>query len=84
MPTLLFGSLIVSFHNVWSGIPLLLTLYGWALVLKAAVYLVAPKLGLTALNRITPERVRIFIVPGIFMLVLAALIAFHLAGGIGA
>lgn len=40
--TLLMGSLIVSFHNVWAGVPVLLTLIGWAYVLKAFVIFVNP------------------------------------------
>lgn len=28
--SLIFGSIVVAFHNVWSGIPLALTLVGWA------------------------------------------------------
>ena len=28
--SLSFGSLIVAFHNVWDGLPVILTLLGWA------------------------------------------------------
>jgi hypothetical protein len=35
--TLSVGALIVSFHNVWSGIPLILTVVGWAQVLKGVL-----------------------------------------------
>ena len=34
------GALIVSFHNVWQGSPLLLTLIGYSLLLKSIVYFV--------------------------------------------
>ena len=39
------GLIIVAFHNVWSGWGLLITLIGWALLLKGAVHLMFP--GLT-------------------------------------
>jgi hypothetical protein len=32
------GLLIASFHDVWTGIPLILTVYGWLLVLKGTLY----------------------------------------------
>ena len=35
--SLAFGSLIVAFHNVWQGLPMLLTIIGWAQVLKGLV-----------------------------------------------
>ncbi len=31
------GSIIVAFHPVWTGIPLVLTLFGWSQVLKAVI-----------------------------------------------
>ena len=37
-----FGALIVSFHNVWSGPAVVLTLIGWGQVLKALFRFVAP------------------------------------------
>ena len=40
--SLLMGTLIVAFHNVWSGIPVVLTVLGWSFVLKAAVVFVVP------------------------------------------
>jgi hypothetical protein len=32
--TLNFGALVVAFHNVWVGLPVVLTLIGWGMVLK--------------------------------------------------
>lgn len=34
------GVVIASFHNVWHGLPIVLTLIGWGLVLKSFVYFV--------------------------------------------
>ena len=44
--TLWFGAIIVAFHNVWSGIPLLLTVLGWTNVVKALLYFTFPAIGL--------------------------------------
>jgi hypothetical protein len=44
--TLNCGALVVAFHNVWTGLPVVITLIGWGMVLKATVRLAAPGLGL--------------------------------------
>lgn len=78
MPTLAAGAVIVAFHDVWTGLPLVLTLYGWALVAKGVLYLLAPSVGLRSLNRVSRERSRGFIAPGVFLVAVAALLAVHL------
>ena len=70
------GALIVAFHNVWSGIPLVLTLLGWACCLKGLLYFVFPQVGLKMLARVSLERSREFIVPGILMVVYACLLTY--------
>jgi hypothetical protein len=77
--SLIFGSIVVAFHNVWTGIPLILTLLGWAQVLKAFVYFVFPAYGLRKMQIPSPERSHLFIAPGVLFLVLAGLLGFHLA-----
>jgi hypothetical protein len=37
------GALIASFHNVWHGLPIVLTLIGWGLLLKSFIYFVFPQ-----------------------------------------
>jgi uncharacterized membrane protein len=45
MTALLVGLLVVAFHNVWEWRwPVIITVLGWAAVLKGAVRLLAPKL----------------------------------------
>lgn len=51
-----FGALIVSFHNVWSGPEVVLTLIGWVQVMKALVRFVAPERVLGLYRRMGPER----------------------------
>ncbi|MEK7832513.1 MAG: hypothetical protein AAB401_15585 [Acidobacteriota bacterium] len=72
------GSLIVGFHNVWSGIPAVLTVLGWGWAIKGLLYLVYPKLGVRMLNRVKVERSWEFIVPGVLMVFYAAALAFHI------
>lgn len=72
------GSLIVSFHNVWNGIPAVLTVLGWGWVLKGLLYFVYPKHGLRMLNRVTPERSWEFIIPGVIMVVYALVLTYHI------
>jgi hypothetical protein len=74
-PSLLVGSIIVAFHPVWSWPGVLVTLFGWAHVLKAAVYFLLPDVGLRGLQRVDPERTRDFVWAGLGLLVLAAVVA---------
>lgn len=71
-----FGALIVSFHNVWSGPAMILTLIGWAQVLKALFRFVAPAASLRLYERITPERAWQFRLAGGLALVLSAFLVF--------
>lgn len=48
---LTFGAVIVSFHNVWHGPGLVLTLIGWAQVLKGLGRFVAPQLAIRVMVR---------------------------------
>ncbi|MEM7356148.1 MAG: hypothetical protein AAF657_35360 [Acidobacteriota bacterium] len=75
------GSIIVAFHNVWSGIPMVLTLFGWAQVLKALIYFLSPSFGLRKMHLVSEERAKLFVAPGVFMLALASLLVYHLLTG---
>jgi hypothetical protein len=66
-----FGIIIVAFHNVWHGPATVLTLIGWAQVMKGAGRFLAPQLGLRVLQRITPERAWSFRIGGGFALLLS-------------
>ncbi len=76
--SLMTGSLIVAFHNVWSGIPVILTVIGWSFVLKAAVVFLVPEWGLRSIGRIRLESSRLFIVPGVIMILVAVLVGYSL------
>jgi uncharacterized membrane protein len=62
--TLNFGVLIVAFHNVWSGPGVVLTLVGWAQVLKGSVRFLAPTAIIGVYDKVVPERAWQFRVAG--------------------
>jgi hypothetical protein len=70
--TLNFGALVVAFHNVWTGLPVVVTVLGWGMVLKGVVRLSTPGLGLRVYQRIVPERAWHFRVAGSLALALSA------------
>ena len=72
------GVVIVSFHNVWSGLPVVLTLIGWGLVLKSLIYFIFPGYGMKVLSRVTLERSWGFIVAGIFSVGISGMLLFSL------
>ena len=41
---LVIGLLVVGFHNVWVGWPILITIIGWSAILKGSMILIAPDL----------------------------------------
>jgi hypothetical protein len=71
------GAIIVAFHNVWTGLPLVLTLVGWGLVLKSLLYFTFPKFGLRkGLALVSVEKSRDFAIAGIFAIALGGLFAY--------
>jgi hypothetical protein len=69
-----FGSIIAAFHPVWSGPPIVLTLLGWSQVLKRLLYFSFPAFGLRKLDHVSLERSRMFMIPGVGFLLVAALL----------
>lgn len=74
--SLIFGSVIVGFHNVWTGLPMVLTLIGWAQVIKALVSFVMPQWGMRGLQRVSYDRAHEFVVGGLVFLALSALMVY--------
>ncbi len=71
MISLGMGSLIVVFHNVWSDASVMLTVLGWAFVIKGSLWLLFPGLGQRSLARVNAENSRKFGVAGVAMVGLA-------------
>ena len=71
------GAVIVSFHNVWTGLPMILTLVGWGLVFKCLLYFTFPKYGLKrGLGLVSQEKSGGFVVAGVFAIALGGLFAY--------
>lgn len=75
------GGLIVGFHNTWSGIPAVLTLVGWCLLIKSLIRFCVPKQALRLMARVSVERSWEFQVAGAGLMVLAGLIAYGVFAG---
>ena len=70
------AGVIIGFHNVWSGIPAVLTLVGWCLLIKSLMRFCAPKLALRMMSRVSVERSWEFQVAGAALVVLGGLIGY--------
>jgi len=73
------GAFIVALHQVWSGPAILLSLFGWLLLLKAAIGLIIPQAGMRVM-RLSRHGNGAFRLAGIGLLVIAAACGFALAG----
>ena len=71
-----FGSMIVAFHDVWSGLPAVLTVLGYAYILKATMCFVFPATQMRTLGRVSHERARELAAAGVVYLILAGLLSY--------
>ena len=70
------GGIIVGCHNTWSGIPLVLTLVGWGLVIKGLIRFCAPRQALRLMARVSLGRSWEFQVAGAGLVALATLLGY--------
>jgi hypothetical protein len=70
------AGIIIGFHNVWSGIPMVLTILGWCLLLKSLIRFWAPGVSLKMLTRVSVERAYEFQVAGAGLLAITCVIAY--------
>jgi hypothetical protein len=70
------AGIIIGFHNVWSGMPVVLTLVGWCLLFKSLLRFCLPKYGLMLLGRVSVERSWEFQVAGAGLLVIAGFVGY--------
>jgi hypothetical protein len=70
------GGVIVAFHNTWSGIPVVLTLVGWCLLIKGLIRFCAPKQALRMMARVSVERSWEFQAAGAALVLLASLLGY--------
>src|SRR5512138_3176850 len=50
------AAIIIGFHNVWSGIPAVLTVVGWGLLIKSLIRFCLPRRGVAIMGRVSLER----------------------------
>lgn len=81
MISLLMGSLIVSFHNIWTGVPLILTLLGWAYIFKSTVVLLNPTWNLSSMAKVENSPAIKFTMAGIGLLTIALTITLCIVFG---
>jgi hypothetical protein len=69
------GLLIVAFHNVWSGVPAVLTVLGWAWVIKGFVAFCVPAVAMRGLNLVSMEHPARFRWAGLVLIAFSAVLA---------
>lgn len=60
--TLVMGSLIVAFHNIWNGVPVILTVVGWCYIIKSALIFLNPEWNLRSMKSVetgSPAKARL-------------------------
>jgi hypothetical protein len=75
---LAMASIIIAFHNVWSGIPAVLTVVGWCLLFKSLIRFWAPKQAVRIMGRVSVERAWEFQIAGAGLVAFAGLVAYGL------
>jgi hypothetical protein len=75
------AGVIIGFHNVWSGIPVVLTLVGWGYLIKSLLRFCLPKQGLMMMARVSVERSWEFLMAGAGLVVLAGILGYGVYAG---
>jgi len=70
----LWGSLIVSFHREWTGILVILPIFGSIQVLEGVVFLLAPAAGLRLMGLFQENNLGLFRLLGLIAVVMAGII----------
>ena len=70
------GAIIVSFHNVWQGLPMVVTIIGWGHVFKGLRIMVFPQIHLNHKRRISVERAWMFRPAGAMLVALSVLFGY--------
>ena len=79
--TLVPGSLIVAFHNVWSGPPVVLTLVGWLYLAKSLAIFLMPDWNVRSMAGVQEASAWKLRAAGIALLAVAAICAACIATG---
>jgi hypothetical protein len=73
--------MILAFHRVWSGAPMVLTVVGVLYLVKTLQCFLLPEVSMRSLNRVTLEGSRVFIGAGVMLLTFAGAAGVALARG---
>ena len=73
---LAMASIILAFHNVWSGPAAVLTLVGWCLLMKSLLRFCAPQRALKIMARVSFERAWECQLAGAGLLAIAGIVAY--------
>ena len=76
-----FGAMILGFHRVWSGIPMVLTIVGVLYLVKSLQCFLLPEVSMRSLNRVTLDGSRMFVGAGVMFLVVAGTVVVGLVSG---
>lgn len=76
LPYLILAAIVIAFHNVWSGIPVVLTLVGWACLIKATLRFCVPTWGLKMMSRVSFERAWEFQAAGVVLVAFAGVLGY--------
>ena len=79
--SLSMGSMILAFHRVWTGLPLVLTIFGILNLIKAVQCFLLPEMSLKSMARVSLERSREFVAAGVVVLAVAAVVGYGLVRG---
>lgn len=63
------ATLIVTLHQVWWGPGIVLTLYGWAMLAKVLLALLAPQIGMRSLAMAHTKGERGFVLGGVMLVI---------------
>ena len=79
--SLQIGSMILGFHRVWSGLPLVITIFGILNLIKAAQCFLLPGVSVRLMGRVSHDRSREFVSAGVVALAVAAVSAICVVRG---
>lgn len=77
MISLGMGSIVLSFHFIWTWPMILVTLYGLLLTLKGFIYLIAPSVGLKSIGSINQSSKK-FRWVGLVMIILSLMLGYSI------
>ena len=81
LPYLILAAIVIAFHNVWSGVPVVLTLIGWASLIKSLLRFCVPKWGLKMMARVSIDRAWEFQAAGVVIVALAGVLGYQVYTG---